>query len=110
MQKADGEDLKVQAFNAALHVIHEYSHYGDKETNNGVNSGQNVRKDGDLEVGKQGEIIADDGNSGYGISPSGHRGADVEDFIISGVFGVNRQGIAQGVGGGNLSESEKSKI
>jgi len=110
LRDAKGGDIQIQAFSAALHVFHEYAHFGDKATNDGKNSGQEVKKEGDLEEGKQGEITADDGNNGFAKSPSNHRGSDIEEFILTGVFTFNSKNAVSPNSDGSLAPSEQSKI
>lgn len=81
-------------------------------TNNGTRSGQSAKSnDGnDLDEGKQKDFVSESGYWGYGKSPSNHRGADVEEFMISGIFtGDARHAIAPN-SDGTLMEGEKEKI
>jgi hypothetical protein len=57
--------------------MHEYGHFGDKKTNNGYNSGQSPKNTGDLDYSS--DVVPP---FQAATSPAGHRGSDVDNFIL----------------------------
>jgi RHS repeat-associated protein len=74
-RKNKNEDFYEQWFATQLYVLHEYGHYGDKKTNS-ANSGQSVLNSGDL--------IQSQSKRQRSKAITGHRGTDIEEFILYG--------------------------
>ncbi len=81
------EELANQALGVALTILHEYSHVSDQETNDGANSGgYNVKREGNTTssvpiTGPDGWFSTPSiqyGKQPWKVSPTGHRGEDVE--------------------------------
>jgi RHS repeat-associated protein len=73
----NSKDLTIYTIVNLLYVIHEYVHYGDKETN------------GEL----TGEGDEPDGKQAMKRSITGHRGTDIESFILTGTYDAKRGSI-----------------
>jgi RHS repeat-associated protein len=98
IRSSDEEYLAEQAFGMAMVLIDEYTHWGDKNNNNGNNTGQWSMK-GKTEI-FDADIYTSGGHQRVGtqnwkISPTGHRGGDPQLYG----FGVD---IATNDNGGGI--------
>ncbi len=96
-QQNNPEQYDMQLFGMMLYTMHEYGHLGDKKTNNGKNSGQSPVKE---DYGNTKESTQKDGPQRK-KSVSGHRGTDIDQFIIFGSIMYE--------GGGEGSESAQRR-
>ncbi|MFA6059606.1 MAG: DUF6443 domain-containing protein [Taibaiella sp.] len=89
LDPADKEAYNEQLLGIAMSLIHEYGHYGDQTTNDGNNSGQYEVGERDNSAGGKttfrksykeifGGNNIDKGKQKYTLSPTGHRGTDIE--------------------------------
>jgi RHS repeat-associated protein len=101
-KKSNEADLYL--FSNMMYVMHEYGHYGDKKTNNGVNSGQGGAKNkGDLEESSDKTMPIQTKRS-----PALHRGSDVDNAVLYGEY-RNATPIAP-YENGTLSATDKRNI
>jgi RHS repeat-associated protein len=96
LEKATGEEnKKIEAISGLLYIIHEFCHYGDKVTNNNKSTGQSYAP----EPGKQEFANAP--------NQSKHRGADIESFILTGLFSGGETATNQD---GTIDEESQNRI
>jgi RHS repeat-associated protein len=74
---AEKEEANIYFFGTMEYIMHEYGHFGDKKTNNGYNSGQSPKNTGDLDYSS--DVVPP---FQAATSPAGHRGSDVDNFIL----------------------------
>ncbi len=78
---ADQTELSTQTLGIALTTLHEYGHFGDKNTNDGNNSGQfsyNANGTRLYDSESFGDNNIKFGKQKWGLSWTGHRGTDIE--------------------------------
>ena len=79
IKNGDKEDEYYQNLANVSYIFHEYGHYGDKKTNNGVNTGQSYKESGDLDASSNPNQKAK--------ATTGHRGTDIdEQFLYHNVY------------------------
>lgn len=73
------EDANAFYFSSMMYIMHEYGHYGDKETNSGLLSGQRPVDNPGLPRSPDNTLPIQ-----FATSASGHRGSDVDNAILFG--------------------------
>lgn len=104
----NASEYNTQLLGIGLSILHEYAHYGDKVTNGGNNTGQfefNIIDNGNsikrynksyVEIFGGNNLTM--GSQFYKLSPTGHRGNDIEAIG----FGVTSSDVMQGPNKGEI--------
>lgn len=98
-------DADLYMFSTMIYVMHEYGHFGDKKTNNGVNSGQWPKEINDLDESSDKVVPYQRPKS-----VTGHRGTDIDMMILYG--NIRHDGVGQSATDefGRLTGSDRNRI